>query len=212
KVAVIAICAAVVVAIIVVAVILVSKFFFANKYEEYVDVTGRTIGQVAEQSGLDYTEFLKIYKLPEDRPENTSEASAYNAIPFGVIIEMNQFVGMENVEDAKKVLELPDWVNENTPWGEAIGEAPLKAYVGEDNLNTFKEKYGLGDNITGDTRYKEIKNKVDEIDKQKREESEKQAQSAKEAKAEETQAPTDAPTDAPTEAPAEAPTQAPAAN
>ena len=212
KVGIIAACAAAAVvliaAIVVAAIIFLPKLFNPNKYEKYVDVTGRTIGEVAEQSGIDYKEFLEMYKLPADMPENTTEASAYNTIPFGVIIEMNQFVGMETVDDAKKVLELPDWVTEDTPWGEAIGEAPLRAYVGEANLDRFKESYSLGDDVTGDTLYKDVKNKVDEIDKQKREESEKQAQSAKEAKAEETQAPTDAPT----EAPAEAPTQVPAAN
>lgn len=177
----IAILVALAVAVIVLAIIFLPKLFFKNKYEKYIDVTGRTIGQIAKEQGYDdFKEFLDKWKLPADMPENTSEASAYNAIPFGVIIEMNMYEDMETVEDAKKLLELPDWVTEDTPWGEATGEAPLGAYIGKKNLDSFKSAYGLGNDVTDDTLYKEIRDRVDNIDKQKREETEKHAQSARE--------------------------------
>lgn len=159
---------------VVVAIVLIMLFVNRNPYEKYIDVTGRTIGQVAEEANIDYEQFLEIYDLPEDMPKNTSESSAYNTIPFATIIEMNQFTGMETVEDAKKMLELPDEIDDDTPWGVAIGEAPLRAYVGESNVDSFKERYGLGDDVTGDTKYKDVRKTVDNADKRAREERERQ--------------------------------------
>ena len=81
---------------------------------------------------------------------------------------------METVDKAKEMLGLPDWVNEDTPWGDAIGESPLKNYVGEENLDMVLERYGLKDTANGDTLYKEVRQTVDEADKKEREEYEKQ--------------------------------------
>ena len=177
KVVIIAVCALITAAIVVLAVIFVPKILNKsafNKYNQYVDTTGRTVGEIAEMSGMELDEFLESYSLPADMPADTNESSAFNTIPIGKVLEMYQYENMSTVDEAKSFLALPDWVDENTPWGDAIGEAPLKNYVGEDQLDSFLEHYGLKDIANGDTLYKEVRQTVDEADKKEREEYEKQ--------------------------------------
>ncbi len=175
-------------AVLVVADIVVLAFIFGprifNKYNKavYVDVSGRTVAEVAESAGMDLKDFLDSYGLPADMPGNTSESAAYYAIPCS---RMATMYGMD-FESLKSTLELPDTITEDTPWGEAEGEARLSVYVGEDNLAAFKEQYGLGDEVTGDTQWKEIRNIVDEYNRQQRIESEKaQKEAEKEAESDE---------------------------
>ena len=74
----------------------------------------------------------------------------------------------------KEVLKFPDDVDEDTAWGDAIGQVTLGDYVGEDNLAEFKETYGFGDDITADTLFwKDVRQTVDEKSRQQRIESEK---------------------------------------
>ena len=200
KAVVIAVCAVLAAAIIVLAIIFVPKLLYKNPYEKYVDTTGRTIGEVAEMSGMEYDKFLETYSLPADMPEDTSEASAFNTIPISKVLEIYQYEDMATVDEAKSFLALPDWVDENTPWGDAIGEAPLKNYVGEENLDDFLEHYGLQDTATGDTLFKEVRQTVDEADKKEREEYEKQMEELQ-AQMEEQQSQSDGETQ--TEAPAD---------
>ncbi len=209
KAVVIAVCAVIAAAIIVLAVIFIPKLLYKNPYEKYVDTTGRTIGEIAEMSGMEYDKFLETYSLPADMPEDTTEASAFNAIPISKVLEMYQYENMATVDEAKSFLALPDWVDENTPWGDAIGEAPLKNYVGEEQLDAFLEHYGLQDTANGDTLYKEVRQTVDEADKKEREEYEKQMEELQ-AQMEEQQSQSDDETQ--TEAPADdqAQTEAPA--
>lgn len=162
-------------AILVIAAIVVLAVKFSpvlfNKYNRlgYVDVSGRTVEQVADEQGMDLDEFLEQFNLPEDMPGNTTESAAYNCIPVSTMVTM---YGME-FDTMKEFLKFPDTVTEDTPWGEAIGEVTLGNYVGEDNLAEFKETYGLGDDVTVDTLWKEVRQTVDETSRQQRIESEK---------------------------------------
>ncbi|MGN0150629.1 MAG: hypothetical protein ACI4C7_10345 [Clostridia bacterium] len=144
-----------------------------NKYNKagYVDVSGRTIAEVAESSGMELADFLEEYGLPADMPANTSESAAYYAIPCSKMAEM---YGMD-FATLKSTLQFPDTITEETTWGEAEGEVRLSVYVGEDRLEEFKQSYNLGDEVTGDTQWKEIRNTVDEFNRQQRIESEKAA-------------------------------------
>lgn len=192
KIAVGAVAVLVVAAIVVLAVIFMPRMF--NKYNRagYVDVSGRTIAEVAESAGMDLDDFLDSYGLPSDMPANTFESAAYYAIPMS---RMAAMYGMD-FETLKSTLELPDTITEETTWGEAEGEARLSVYVGEDNLAAFKEQYNLGDEVTGDTQWKEVRNIVDEYNRQQRIDAEK---AEKEAEKEEA---TDAPAEEATAAPA----------
>lgn len=140
--------------------VVVYKQLTRNPYNElgYINVSGRTIGEVAEQAGSTLEEFLADYGLPADMPADTEESAAYYSIPTNRIAEM---YGME-VSELKELLGLGDDVTDDTPWGEAEGKAPLGKYIGEDYLEQFKEEYGLGDDITADTLWGEVRNIVDQ--------------------------------------------------
>ena len=130
-----------------------------NKYNHmgYVNITGRTIADIAEESGMELSEFLEQYGLPEDMPGNTQESAAYYSMPVRTIAQM---YGM-TYEDLKALLGLGDEVNEDTTWGEAEGEVTLEKYIGEEGFEAFKEKYGFGDEITLETKWKEVRKTVD---------------------------------------------------
>ena len=142
-----------------------------NKYNKlgYVDVSGRTIAQVAEDAGMDLQEFLEEYDLPADMPGDTTESAAYNCISVSKMAEIYDM----DFDTIKKVLNFPNSVNKDTAWGVAIGQVKLGDYIGEDNLAEFKDCYGFGDEVTANTLWGDVRQKVDEVSKQQRIESEK---------------------------------------
>lgn len=166
---------AVVVAAVVIAAAIITQndglygLFSTNKYNKmgYVDISGKTVQDILDEQGMELSEFLESYDLPEDMPSNTYESVAYYMIPVKRIAEM---YGMD-FATMKSVLPFPDSVTEDTPWGEAEGEITVGAYIGEDNLDTFRETYGLPETVTAETKWKEIRNTVDEVQKKQREEA-----------------------------------------
>lgn len=170
--------AAIVAAIVIIAaaiiVVATGKFGeWTNKYNRgYVDTTGRTVAEVAEQIGMTYEEFLEEYGLPKDMPKNTYEAVAFYTMPAKKAAEVYGI----SFDQIKQMLGLPDDTDENKPWGEVEGEVKLGTYLGgADYVDTFKEQYGLGDEVTADTLWKEVRPIVDAKTKEQREEQEKLA-------------------------------------
>jgi len=147
--------------------------FETNKYNRmgYINISGRTLDEVASASGMSTEDFKKEFQLPEDMPGSTHESAAFYNMPTSKIAEM---YGM-TFEDVVSLLGLPDTVTESTPWGEAEGEATLNKYVGEEAVEDFKKEYNLGDNVTGETKWKDIRNIVDQAALDKRLEDEKKA-------------------------------------
>lgn len=144
-----------------------------NKYNRgYIDTTGRTIEEVAEQSGMKLDEFLETYSLPKNMPKNTYESAAFYTMPVSKVAEVYGIT----FEDMKEQLQLADTVTENDKWGDVEGEVSLGVYLGsEDYVEEFKEYYGLGEEVTADTKWKEIRVTVDTKQKEAREESERKA-------------------------------------
>lgn len=169
-----AIVAAVVIIAAAIIVVATGKFGeWTNKYNRgYVDTTGRTVAEVAEQIGMTYEEFLEEYELPKDMPKNTYEAVAFYTMPAKKAAEVYGI----SFDQIKQMLGLPDDTDENKPWGEVEGEVKLGTYLGgADYVDTFKEQYGLGDEVTADTLWKEVRPIVDAKTKEQREEQEKLA-------------------------------------
>jgi len=186
---------AIVLVVAIVAAACVWFFMPKNKYNKmgYVDISGKTVQDLADQMGIGVAEFLEQYQLPSDMPADTTESAAYYNIPVKV---MAQMFGMDYAT-MKETLHFPETVTEDTTWGEAEGEVLLKDYVGEDNLDAFKEQYGFGDEVTLETKWKEVRYEVDMAQKVAREEQEKaMAEAEKEAEA-------DANAEEPADAPAE---------
>lgn len=153
---------AIVVALVVIVLAVATSTMEFNKYNKmgYVDISGKTVQDVADAQGVTLAEFLEAYKLPSDMPGDTTEAAAYYTIPTGVVAEMN---GLD-FATLKAMLKLQDDVTEETPWGEAEGGILLADYIGgADKVDAFKEQYGLGDEVTAETPWGEIRNTVDTV-------------------------------------------------
>lgn len=151
-----------------------------NKYnKQYIDTTGRTIEDVAEMSGMTLKEFLDEYDLPSNMPKNTYEAAAFYTMPAEKAAEI---YGM-TFDDLKEQLQLGDDADPKDPWGEVEGEVTFNVYVGgEEYVDQVKKLYELGDEITGETKWKDIRPLIDAKQKEMREEQERLAAEA-EAKA-----------------------------
>lgn len=170
---------AVAAAVIVIAAAIITSMMETNKYNKlgYIDISGKTVQDIIDAQGMELSEFLEMYSLPADMPADTTESAAYYTIPTKKIAEM---YGMD-FDTLKTSLNIPDTVTEDTTWGEAEGEIALADYVGEDNLASFKEQYGLGDEVTGETKWKEIRTIVDTKQKEAREAQEAAEAAAAEA-------------------------------
>ena len=205
----------VIVAIVVVLAIVaafVINSFGGNKYNKlgYANPEGRTITDVAEQMGVSLEEFLETYSLPADMPADTEEMAAYYSMPVKVFAQMygvdfatfKEAYGIpeettpavaDGIVGKIKALFGGDKIapiDENTPWGVVLDELTLANYVGEENLEAFKEYYGLGEEVTVETRYKEIRKQVEE----KTMELAAEAKAAEEAQQAETETADDAET------------------
>lgn len=182
----IVIAAVVVIAAIVLCIIFGPQWF--NKYNRqgYIDVSGQTIEDIAKNIDMTVEEFLTEYDLPSDMPKNTNETAAFYTIPVSRMAEM---YGMD-FATMKETLQWGDEITETSTWGEAEGATKVGVYVGEENLDNFKEYYGLGDDVTADTLWKDIRNTIDQQRRDERIAMEaEQAQAEEEAQAEATQAP-----------------------
>lgn len=198
----------IVVAIVIVVAILAGlavSIFGGNKYNKlgYANPDGRNITEVAEMMGISLEEFLTTYSLPADMPGDTEEMAAYYSMPVKVFAEMYgvDFATFKEAygipDEATQTVHLTFFekikaffagdkvvtIDENTPWGIVLDELTLAKYVGEENLDAFKEYYGLGEEVTAETKYKEVRKAVDEKSMQLAEEA-KAAEEAKDAEEE----------------------------
>ena len=155
----------------------------SNPYaKDYVDVSGKTIEQIADESGLEFKEFLEMYNLPEDMPKDTSENAAYYNIPTAKYAEM---MGMD-FASIKEILGWDETITEETTIGDAFDKTTVGKRVGEDQIEAFKAEYELDDSVTADTLWGEIRNKVDtklkeQTEAQKAEEEALKAEESEEA-------------------------------
>lgn len=168
-----------------------------NKYNKmgYLDVEGETIKDIAEQMDLSVEDFKKQYNLPEDMPENTNSNAASNMIPIKTFLEMyntdfatfkETFHLPETTSPAKPknifekikavfIQDKPVEITEDTPIGIAQDEVEIKYLVGEENIDQLRETHGFGEEVTGETKYKEIRPQLEKNAIKERLEQEKAA-------------------------------------
>ena len=65
-------------------------------------------------------------------------------------------------------MQLSDEVKDDSTWGEALDQATLGAYVGVDELEEFKEYYGLSDEVTANTLWGDVRKTVEEKQREER--------------------------------------------
>lgn len=159
------VCAAIAAVLVIAALVLYFMGYFGlwfNKYNrKYINTTGRTISEVADTAGMTVKEFLELYDLPKSMPANTYESAAFYTMPVSKVAEMygTTFDGL------KEQFGLPDSVSEKDAWGDVEGEITLDTYT-NGNVDAFKEYYGLGDEVTGETKIKEVRNTIDQKTKE----------------------------------------------
>ncbi len=151
-------------------------------HKGFVDVTGNTVGSVSEQMGMTVPEFLEKYGLPANMSASTAEMVALYMMPAKNYAE--DVCGIDFAQ-LKEILHVPDKtedgeeITEATPWHIVEGEIAIKDYIGgEDKFDEFKTQYELGDEVTPDTKWKEIRTAVDTKSLQLRKDSEKAAKKA----------------------------------
>ena len=132
--------------------------------EGYVDVTGRTVKEVCRDLGKSINEYIEEYQLPKNLPALTSETEAMYTVP---ISRMAKTYGM-NLNEFLNSLNLPSDTPSDMPWGKALSQVTLGDYVGDGNVEKFKEMYNLHADVSSDTLYGEILNDVDKIKQSKR--------------------------------------------
>lgn len=198
-----------------VVVILAALWYFGviNPYEiGYVDVTGTTLKDVADQSGLSIKEYKKINGLSWFMSKYTNENAVTNNVKVKTVIANS---GMK-FEEFKDHYGWNDSITENSTVGEALGETKLEVILGvkdvekeiaTQTINSFKEFYGFGEEVTLDTLYKDVRVAIDKKTKEARIEQEKAAKEAENATPE-AEADADAEAEAEADADAEAETDA----
>lgn len=153
-----------------------------NKYNNlgYVNVSGRTIQEIADSAGIELKDFLSEYSLPEDMPSDTTEIAAIYSMPAKVYLQ--NMIGI-SFDDMKQAMNIPEEttpnepktlgekiksifvkektqkIDENTPWYVVEGELTVGDYSGG-SLDQFKEFYGLGDDVTEETKMKEVQPQI----------------------------------------------------
>lgn len=152
-----------------------------EKYNSmYPDLFGTTIGEYADAAGMEFDDFIEYYNLPSDMTQLVNAYAATNLMPIKEYME--KFTGID-FSAAKEFYEWDDTVTEETPSVDALDKVTMEKRFGVDSLDQIKETYGLGDDVTGETLYGEVR----PIMEKKELELKKQAEEAEKA----TEAPTE---------------------
>jgi len=128
--------------------------------DPYVDVYGVTTAEFNENAGLSPEDFHEQTGLDYEAFKDKSVVYTNNSIPVAITAANNEMT-VEQIRDMLGLAELsPD-----TPWGVAVGEASLRnampviagAEYSDELFEMFKAAYGLGNEYTGDTKYKYVR-------------------------------------------------------
>jgi len=167
-----------------------TKELSSSKYNNmnYYFPQGMDLEMVASmmyQISLD--EFLKKFYLPEDMEGSTDTAVAEYYFTLQSLAALSE----TTVEEIRKQLELDESVPETKLYTEITDEFPLTKYnITDENIAELREQFGFGEEVTPDTLYKDVKDRIvkfqyDQMEKQqKASEQPAEEQPAEEAPAE----------------------------
>ncbi len=138
-----------------------------NPFEKgYIDISGVTLEELSNESGYSLKEYKKMYGLPWYMPKSTNENAAKNNIKIKTTLA-------QSGEDFKSLKEYYGWddsITENTTVGKALGATKLSVVLGvhemdketaNQALDSLKELYDLGDEVTLDTLYGDVREIID---------------------------------------------------
>lgn len=132
-----------------------------NKYNEesYVNVSNKTLGDVAEVFQVTADEFKSEFGLPEDMAADTNEAAAYYHLTVGGYAK---YVGRSVDEVVNEISSMSDGaaVDKDMSFADAENNILLLKYFEPMTLEELKEEYGFGDEVNESTRYGEVRNAI----------------------------------------------------
>jgi len=139
-----------------------------------------------EMQGIDFEQFLIGNGLPTDMTKDTYIEVATYLMPVSSYMETfaTEF-GMTKITlDSGEEVE----ITKDMPIGLVIDDMKvsdaIKFMMGQEDLEAFKAEYGFGEEVTAETKWKEIRAKVEDVDIEKRIAEEKAAEEAEAAEAE----------------------------
>ena len=132
-----------------------------NKYNEesYVNVSNKTLGDVAEVFQVTADEFKAEFGLPEDMPADTNEAAAYYHLTVGGYAK---YVGRDVDEVISEISSMSGGaaVDKDMSFADAENNILLVKYFEPMTIEELKREYGFGDEVNENTRYGEVRNTI----------------------------------------------------
>ncbi len=125
------------------------------------------VAYAAEQAGQTIEEYLTPYGLQESTEVNgdTLVDDLYGYMTFENYIKMAN-EGNEEVPEIDSVIEdmgLTDKVTKDTQWKDVEPIIPVGKYFGEEQLNQYKQAYGITDEeVTAETTYGDFQKIIQE--------------------------------------------------
>lgn len=153
----------------------ISNIININKEDKYNPmgypvIEGKTFGDAANVYNCSYKKFLADNNFPSDIPKNTPIFVAEYYMRVKDVAEKNYSTDYETF---KSELGIPESatlengktikINENTMWYIVKDELPLSSIVKERDFLEYKAYYGLGDEVTTDTLYKEVRPQIEKV-------------------------------------------------
>lgn len=138
-----------------------------NLYNEMdsVNLTNQTLGDYATSVNVSIEEFRAAYGLPADMPADTNEAIALGHMPIKKYAESLGVAVDEMIEYYKNVCIGTEEITGETLLKDVEKRIKLGAVLSEEiGIEEFKVAYGLPAEVTLDTSYGEIANKVGRVE------------------------------------------------
>lgn len=148
--------------------------------KSYIDTTGVTLEELADQSGYSVKEYKNINGLPYFMPKSTHENAVRNSMKLGALIKQSG----NTIEDWRERYGWDTRIDENTTVGDALAQTPLSKVfsIGDDEngeyLAMIKDLFGLDDSVTADTLYGAVRDQIDQKQRETRLEQEASQSSA----------------------------------
>lgn len=119
-----------------------------------------TVGYLAKQQGMTAEDYLAQYGLTlgGDIDENTTQSDMLDSMTLEKYAEYSG----QNADDIITNAGLSEQVTKDSLWGEVRTLMPVSAYYNEEQLNQIKQIYGIGDEVTLDTKYGDFEKIMEE--------------------------------------------------
>lgn len=119
-----------------------------------------TVGYLAKQQDMAVADYLAQYGLTLGGgiDENTTQSDMLDSMTLEKYAEYSG----QNADDIITNAGLSEQVTKDTLWGEVRTLMPVSSYYDEEQLNQIKQIYGIGDEVTLDTKYGDFEKIIEE--------------------------------------------------